>query len=162
MRRSVFLRGLLVCLLAASFGARGEEGRIFKVLPQYLDKQGRHTISASLFGRDAYQAKLRKYPQDRGGMRMAVEWNAHGADNANLKLRVELRGLNGNRLRTMTLEKPVVKEGWFRDWSELRLTGTNYDGFGELVAWRASLWDGSKELSSQQSFLWNGVTPSKE
>ena len=49
------------------------------MLPHYLDKEGRHTLSPSLYERDAYQAILRQNPEKRGGMRFDVQWKARGA-----------------------------------------------------------------------------------
>ncbi|HWD20368.1 MAG TPA: hypothetical protein VHB20_13925 [Verrucomicrobiae bacterium] len=141
--------------------ARALEGKVLKVFPQYLDEQGRHTLAPSLFARDAYQAILRKTPSRRSGMRVAVQWKAQKGDWSNLKVRVEMRGLRGNTLRRVTLEKPAVKNGWFSNWIEVRLTGDDYKDFGELVAWRVSLWDGATQVSSQQSFLWNGAEPAR-
>lgn len=158
MRRSLSLILFLTIALLVP-AARAAEGKVLKVFPQYLDKQGRHALSPSLFARDAYQALLRKQPTERGGMRVAVQWKAKGADWSNLRVRVEIRGVRGNTMRTITLEKPAVKNGWFSHWTEVRLTGEDYPSFGELVAWRASLWDGDKQLSAQQSFLWDGVPP---
>jgi len=140
--------------------ARGEEGKVMKVFPQYLDMDGRHTLSPSLFARDGYQYYLRQRPKERSGLRVAVQWKFKGSDNnINLLLRVEMRGVKGNTMRTKTLEKPAVKNGWFSNWTQVRLTGAEYVDFGELVSWRVSLWDGPKELSTQQSFLWDGVPP---
>jgi len=34
------------------------------------------------------------------------------------------------------------------------MTGEEYKKFGELSAWRASLWDGDKPIAEQASFLW--------
>ena|GEM_PF-292070 len=158
MRRIALVLVCLTACLAAPF-ARAAEGRVVKVWPQYLDKEGRHTISASLFGRDIYQADLRRHPKDRGGLRVVVQWKARHVDWSNVRVRVEIRGLEGNTLRTETLEAPGVNNGWFSHWAELRLTGPQFENFGNIVAWRASLWDGGKELSSQQSFLWDGVLP---
>ena len=65
--------------------------KISKVLPHWLDKQGRHTLSPSLFERDAYQAQLRANPDQRSGIRFDVKW-AKGSQraSANLMLQVEL------------------------------------------------------------------------
>jgi hypothetical protein len=152
---------LLTFLLLLTLGvaARGESGKVLKVFPQYLDLEGRHTLSPSLFARDSYQFYLRVRPRERSGLRVAVQWKTKGDDGSNLRLRVEMRGLRGNTLRAKTLEKPAVKNGWFNHWTEVRLTGADYKDFGELVSWRVSLWDGPKELSTQQSFLWDGVLP---
>jgi len=139
--------------------ARAEEGKVVKTLPQYLDLKGRHTLSPSLFARDGYQAYLRLRPKDQGGIRLAVQWKWKGEDASHLHIKAEMRGLTGNTIQTKILDQPVHKNGWFSNWAELRLTGTNYAGFGALVAWRTSLWDGARELASQESFLWNGVPP---
>ena len=149
----------LLLLLTLSLAARGEEGKVLKVFPQYLDLEGRHTLSPSLFARDSYQFYLRLRPRERSGLRVAVQWKEKGGEASNLRLRVEMRGLRGNTLREVTLEKPAVKNGWFSHWTEVRLGGADYKDFGELVSWRVSLWNGPKQLSKQQSFLWDGVPP---
>jgi hypothetical protein len=155
MRRWI---ALFLALMVASV-ARGEEAKVLKVFPQFLDSEGRHTLSPSLFARDGYQFHLLQHPKERSGLRIAVQWKSKGTAGANLRMRVEMRGLRGNTMRTKTLEKSVTKNGWLSNWSEARLTGDDYTDFGELVAWRVSIWDGEKELSSQQSFLWDGVLP---
>src|SRR5260221_10877259 len=40
------------------------------------------------------------------------------------------------------LEQPVQRRGWFSEWSSLKLVGAEYQDFGDLVAWRATLWNG--------------------
>ena len=55
---------------------------------------------------------------------------------------------------TAVLEAPVQYHGWFHSWSYLKLAGEDYRRFGELVAWRATLWDGSQQVAEQKSFLW--------
>ena len=51
------------------------EAKISKVLPHWLDKKGRHTLSPSLFERDAYQAQLPRQPGStlRDSFRCQVE-----------------------------------------------------------------------------------------
>jgi len=34
------------------------------------------------------------------------------------------------------------------------LTGDDYKKFGELLAWRVTVWDGTTQLAEQKSFLW--------
>jgi hypothetical protein len=34
------------------------------------------------------------------------------------------------------------------------MTGEAFQKFGELSAWRATLWDGETQLAVQESFLW--------
>ena len=36
----------------------------------------------------------------------------------------------------------------------IKLEGEEYKKFGELVAWRVTLWDGDKQVGEQKSFLW--------
>src|SRR5262245_7382197 len=89
--RARFLMALLtVALVAMSAGAA--PARIIKVLPQFLDLEGRHALSPSLYDRDAYQAELRAHPEKVSGLRFAVQWNT-GMDST-LKLRIELRGIH--------------------------------------------------------------------
>jgi hypothetical protein len=133
------------------------EGKVCKVLPQFLDKKGRQSLSPSLYERDAYQAYLRKQPQQRAALRLAVLWKAKGVDWEKTKLRAELRGLLTNTLQTVTLEEPVKKSGLFGHWAEFNISGDEFKKFGELVAWRVTLWEGDRQLSGQESFLWSGV-----
>jgi hypothetical protein len=154
MRR--FLIALTVLFFLAPVVWAGE-GSVLKALPQLLDKQGRHALSPSLYERDAYQLILRKNPAQRGGVRLAVQWKAKNADWAKLKFRVEMRGLLGVNLHTVIIEEPAIKNGHFSNWSEFRIEGTGYKTFGELVAWRVTLWEDDRQLSQLESFLWSGV-----
>ncbi len=157
MRQITALVILSFALLAPAVDAG--EGKVVKVLPQYLDKQGRYALSPSLYERDAYQAILRKSPGNQGGVRLAVEWKAKKVDWTHLTMRAEMRCLTNDTLQTVTLQQPVVKTGWLNNWSEFRITGDKYKKFGHLVAWRVTLWDGDKQLSAMESFLWSGVDP---
>ncbi len=153
MRRYLILP-LLAGFLLGSFSADAATGRIAKVLPEFLDLQGRNTLSPSLFERDAYQVYLRKHPKERSGVRVYVEWKARGVDTP-LKLRVELRGgVPGELPQQIVLQKELKSGHWFGRWTSLDLTGENYKPFGELMAWRVTLWDGDQLLGEQKSFLW--------
>ena len=126
-----------------------------KVLPQLLDLQGRQTVSPSLYERDAYQAFLRQHTNQISGFRFAIQWKAHGSASAPLKLKIEMRGAARGDLPThMTIERDVEPGGWFSHWISVPLTGEDYKKFGNLTAWRVTLWEGDKLLSEQQSFLW--------
>jgi len=126
-----------------------------KVLPHFLDANGRHTLSPSLYERDAYQAMLRQYPTNRSGIRFDVQWKAKDPPFGKLKLRIELRGIaQGNLPRQLVLEKEVEPGGWFSHWTSLPLIGGAYRDFGEVTAWRATLWNDSELLGEQKSFLW--------
>jgi hypothetical protein len=133
------------------------EGKLCKVLPQFLDQKGRQSLSPSLYERDAYQVYLRKHPALRTTLRVAVQYRAKGPDLDKIKLRAELRGLLTNSVETVTLEDPVKKSGFFANWAYFSVTGQDFKKFGELVAWRVTLWDGDRQLSEQESFLWSGV-----
>jgi hypothetical protein len=90
-------------------------------------------------------------------LRVEVEYKAKGFDWEKTKLRAELRGLVTNVIETVTLEAPVKKSGLFDNWAEFNINGDQYKKFGELVAWRVTLWEGDRQVSQQQSFLWTGV-----
>ena len=145
----------MLVLLALALPCGAATGRVIKVLPFYLDRQGRHTRSPSLFERDVYQAYLFQNPEKRSGMMYDVHWKTKGAPTAPLRLRIELRGVaQGNLPSQLVLEKTVPPSGWFGYWTSLLLTGEKYKQFGEVTAWRATLWEGQRLLGEQESFLW--------
>jgi len=143
---------LLFCLAASVVAADLPSAKIIKVLPQFLDKQGRISTAPSLYTRDAYQALLRAHPEQRSGLRFMVQWKAHNV--SALKMKVEMRGLRTNEATTATLETPLVKKGLFSTWSEVALKGDEYKKFGEMVAWRVTFCEGKDVLAEQRSFLW--------
>jgi len=152
MRRPIFIFALsLLLCVSASAGT----GKVIKVLPQFLDLQGRHAVSPSLYDRDAYQAYLRVHTNQLSGMRFAVQWKASAASATPVKLRVEIRGVtHGDLPPSIILEEPVKAGSWFSHWSYLPLTGDDFKKIGEVTAWRATLWDGDKMIGEQKSFLW--------
>ena len=153
--RRLLIAFLPAFLLAAPLAAAPATGRVLKVLPHYLDLKGRHTPSPNLFDRDVYQAQLRQHPAKRSGLRFDVQWKAKDADAAQLKLRVELRGVvKGNLPKQRVIEQPVTSRRWFSTWSAIALSGADYKEFGELMAWRVTLWSGGQLLGEQKSFLW--------
>lgn len=153
MRALLFLL-LLLGLQAPVQAAEEVSGRIIKVLPFLLDQQGRNATSPSLFDRDAYQAFLRENPTNISAIRFDVLWKAKPAATAPLKLTVELRGTGANNAPKLTTLEAQVTPGWFRHWAHLPLAGPAYREFGKVTAWRVSLWDGTRRLSEQHSFLW--------
>jgi hypothetical protein len=148
---------LVLALLLAAPTVWAGEGRVIKVLPQLLDSKGRHALSPSLYERDAYQLVLRKSPAKQAGLRLAVQWKAKNVDWAKLTLRAEMRGLTDNVIHSVSLEEPVQKKGRFSHWAEFRIEGATFRDFGQLVAWRVSLWEGDLQLGHLESFLWSGV-----
>ena len=80
-----------------------------------------------------------------------MQWKARGYDD--LTLRIEAKGGTARQPQWIKLEKPV-KGGFFSRWSELKIEGENYQRFGELTSWRATLWSGTNQVAEQTSFLW--------
>ncbi|MSU62610.1 MAG: hypothetical protein EXS31_09460 [Pedosphaera sp.] len=149
-------RHILFLLLATFFvtNAEAATARIKKVLPHYLDKQGRHTLSPSLYERDAYQSHLRNNPAERSALRFDVNWKAARALPSTLKLRLELRSSGATLGKPLILEAEVKSRSSFSRWTPITLKGEDYAKFGELLAWRATLWDGETLIAEQKSFLW--------
>jgi hypothetical protein len=150
------LRPLPLLLLAAALPWAAAAGpRIVKVLPQFLDAQGRVAAAPSLYERDAYQAELRRDAALRSGVRFAVEANGARRHGRPLVLRLELRGTQaGTTDAPVVIEAPWRPRGLTRTWGAVSLTGEAYRRLGELVAWRATLRDGDTVVAEQQSFLW--------
>lgn len=155
------MRRCLVGLVLAgwfvlAWPAAAATGRVVKVLPEFLDLQGRTSLSPSLYERDAYQAVLRMHPERRSGLRFYIQWQTRGAIWERLTLRLELRGrAEANLPKELVLDKVLVnKSRRYTRWSELTLSNEEYKYLGSVTAWRASLWEGTKLLGQQQSFLW--------
>ena len=151
------MRALRMLLLALALGLptlpiRAASARLVKVLHHFMDQQGRIALNPSLYERDAYQVQLRTHPAERSGLRFDVQWKSRDADR--LILKIELRGNRGKIPTTKIIEQPVRFRGLFSTWSRITLTGEEYQKFGELSAWRATLWDGDKQIAEQTSFLW--------
>lgn len=146
----------LVCaaVLAAvtASAAPSQLGRVIKVLPHYLDQSGKHTIHPSLYARDAYQADLRKHPEKQSGLQFDVQWTA--MTSRPLKLRIEMRGALDQKTTAAVVEQEAKYRGFFHKWAKVPFTGDEFKKFGQLSAWRATLWDGDQLLSEQKSFLW--------
>ena len=145
-------------ILAIAFGvataAHAVEGHVFKVLPQYLDEKGRESLTPSLYDRDAYQADLRQHPGKRSALRFAVQWKISRPKAETRKLRVELRGTTqGDVPGQTTLELPLERHA-FSHWDYVVMSPDKYKSFGEVTAWRVTLWDGDQLLDEQKSFLW--------
>jgi hypothetical protein len=153
MRRALpFL--VLILLLLATFTVAADTGRVVKVLPHFLDLQGRSALSPSLYDRDAYQAQLRSHPEQRSGMRFDILWRARSQTNRLATLRVELRGTAKRDLPgQITLETEGRITGTSH-WAKVRFDGEKYRTFGEITAWRVTLWSGEQMLGEQKSFLW--------
>jgi len=145
---------LLLGSLSTVMAGDAATGRVVKVLPFFLDLKGQVALSPSLYDRDAYQAYLRRHTNQRSAIRFDVLWKTSETGGAKLKLLVELRGVGPDGLpRQSTLEQ-IVTPHFFRHWDSLTLGGGDYKNFGELVAWRVTLWADNQRLGEQKSFLW--------
>ena len=154
MRRNCLWWSVL-CWLGVALAAQAASGRVVKVLPLFLDTKGHESLAPSLYERDSYQAHLRQHPELRSGMRFAVRWQAKGPVTTPLKLRLELHGIvQGALPRQKVIEQQVTTTSWLGRWITLPLAGEEYRAFGEVVAWRATLWEGDRLVSEQKSFLW--------
>lgn len=153
---------LLLGSLSAAFAAdtvtglprqsEAAAGSIIKVLPLFLDLKGHDAVSPSLFDRDAYQFYLRQNTNEISALRFDVLWKASKTDK--LKLRAELRGVGAGGLPKQTVLETEVTPGFFRSWTSLTLGGDEFKNFGEVVAWRVTLWNGDAMIGEQKSFLW--------
>jgi hypothetical protein len=152
------MRTLLTLVLAAAFfcTARAENsGHVFKVLPLLLDHEGRTATSPSLFDRDAYQAQLRNHPEQVSAIRYDVEWKAKKTGAEKFLVRLELRAIaTDGKPKLKTLESPVAPGGFFHKWTSLTLDADEMKKLGGVVAWRATLLDGTTVVGEQKSFLW--------
>jgi hypothetical protein len=153
MRRLLMILLLLGSVSAVS-AADAVTGHIVKVLPLFLDQKGRDAISPSLYDRDAYQSYLRQHTNEVSAVRFDVLWKASDNAGAKLKLRVELRGIGAGGMPKQTALEQTVTPKFFRSWTSLTLGGADRQDFGEVVAWRATLWSGDELLDEQKSFLW--------
>jgi hypothetical protein len=153
MRRFLLML-LLLGSLSLAAAADAPTGYIVKMLPLLLDLKGHDALSPSLYDRDAYQVFLRAHTNDVSAIRFDVLWRASNVGDAKLKLRLELHGIGPDNLpRQTTLEQPVEPH-FFRHWTSFPLAGDDYKNFGEVVAWRVTLWADDRMLGEQDSFLW--------
>lgn len=142
---------LLFVIGLASQNAEAAGHRVLKVLPHYLDAEGRNALSPSLYERDAYQEYLRQNPEKRAALRFDVRLKLRGK--IPLRLKIEARG-KGDAGKVTVIERTVAPRGWFAQWTHVKVDGRDFKTLGELVAWRVTLWDGSTQVAEQKSFLW--------
>lgn len=144
--------GMVLVILLAGVMASEAAAKVRKVLPHYLDLKGRHTLAPSLYERDAYQAKLRRSPELRSAIRFDIRWKS--ATTKPVRLKLEARGRTGDETVIVVLSDDVRSPTGRTRWSSLTIGGKEYEKFGELHAWRVTLWDGDKQLAEGKSFLW--------
>ena len=147
-----FLIGLMG--LGAEMALEAAPIQIIKVLPHFLDREGRQSLSPSLYDRDAYQAFLRQHPTNCSALRFDIQWKARAVDPTRLKLRLELRGSRTHTTSPFVLEQPVKPRRFFSSWSALTLEASTYETLGRIIAWRVTLWEGDQLLAENKSFFW--------
>jgi hypothetical protein len=137
---------------AVTTAAAGD--KLLKVLPHYLDLEGKHALSPSLFERDAYQAMLRDHPEKRGGLQFDVQWKARKPAARALELRLELVTTHYPKGQAFSVDVPLDPRWRLERWHRLKLDRSLMDKLGEVVAWRVTLRENGRELSERKSFLW--------
>jgi len=152
--RRLFTVLLPAILLATTLSATAATGRVVKVLPHFLDLKGRHALSPSLYERDAYQAQLRRNPEQRSGLRFDVLTRVRTPGGAKLMLTVDIRGIAQGWLPSDKTLESAVKGGSGSRWTAITLSRDDFKVLGEVTAWRASLWEGDQLIGEQKSFLW--------
>ena len=70
------------------------------------------------------------------------------------KLRVELRGTAKGNLPSETTLETEVHPHRHEPLGAVKLDGEKYKKFGEVTAWRVTLWSGDQLIGEQKSFLW--------
>jgi len=153
MRRFLTMLFLLLAVVPA-LADGPEKGRIVKMLPLFLDQRGHDARSPSLYDRDAYQAYLRLHTNNISAIRFDFLWQVENPAAAQYRLRVELQGIGAGGKPTRSMLEIAAPPPIFRRWNSAVLGGGDYRNFGELVAWRATLWRGDQLLSEEKSFLW--------
>ena len=138
---------LLLGVISTTDAAR--PGKISKVLPHWLDLQGRHTLSPSLLERDAYQAKLRADRTLCSGIRFDVKWAKNTSGTVKLQLELRVTGEAKPIVRELAV-KPSRRGGW----DAVTLDGDAFKAIGKIIAWRVRLLDGDIKLAERRSFLW--------
>lgn len=135
------------------FNASAAEQRVIKVLPHLMDQDGKHARSPSLFERDAYQAYLRQNPEEQSGIRYDIQWQSYISGEYTMKL--ELLGrVSEGKANTKTVEVKLDVKNRRRSWDSVEFKGEEFKKFGQIVAWRVSIWQNGEMLTRKQSFLW--------
>ena len=149
MNRISQLAAALLLLGVISTTDAARPGKISKVLPHWLDLQGRHTLSPSLLERDAYQAKLRADRTLCSGIRFDVKWAKNTSGTVKLQLELRVTGEAKPIVREQAV-KPSRRGGW----DAVTLDGDAFRAIGKIIAWRVRLLNGDIELAERRSFLW--------
>jgi hypothetical protein len=129
--------------------------QILKVLPHWLDQQGRHTLSPSLFERDAYQQHLSLHRDEVSTMRFDVNWRLATRDLTGCTLHLEARVGRDDAIETIEHEVPLQLPSLRRQgWTGIQIPEGSWDPESNLMAWRVTLRQESTILATRTSFLW--------
>ena len=129
-------------------GSLSREPGLIKVLPHYLDKNGRHTTGVTLIDRDLYQQELRKDPAAVHGVGYNINWRG----NAEMTVRLEVRSTKAGVV-PLTLEQTATPESG-GTWTLILIDVDTYKKFGQPESWRVTLWQDGDQVAEQASFLW--------
>lgn len=144
---------ILMALFVVGGVSQAAEQRVIKVLPHFMDQEGRHATTPNLFERDAYQAWLRANPEEQSGIRYDIQWQSFISGEYVMKLELLGRVSEGVP-KTKKVERTLVVKNSRRHWDVIKFEGKEFKDFGQIVAWRVSIWQGKDLLTKKQSFLW--------
>lgn len=88
----------------------------------------------------------------RKGRYYTVSWNNLQATESGIRIVFDYRqGKSGARVKTLEQTFPHSSSGK----TEFQVIGPAYEEGGDVVAWRISLYEGSRLVSVKRSYLWN-------
>lgn len=121
----------------------------------YLDKNGRHAISPSLYDRDAYQAWLRSHRDKIDGICFDVLWNAKRCAKE-MELVVELVTTVNPKVDPLVIRKKILppRLGFLGKWTRIELKGEDFVKEGDILAWRVMIIADGQPIAEERSFLW--------
>tara|TARA_Y100000588_G_scaffold334730_1_gene374389 strand:+ start:423 stop:869 length:447 start_codon:yes stop_codon:yes gene_type:complete len=147
--RFLALLGLMTMLAGCGSLRSVSSDGLVKVLPHFLDEDGRHSHGPLLLDRDLYQSELRSSPELIKAVRYDVNWYGGGE----LKLRLEVRSSKAN-VKPLILEETVQAKRLRSHWTSIEIGPEQYTALGQPESWRVTLWRGEEKIAEQKSFLW--------
>ncbi len=141
---------LFTACLGLSLSATESGFRIVKILPHFLDKKGRLSLSPSLFERDAYQGYLRHNTNEVSTMRYDFHWKGGPPKSDPVTVRLEIRGSRSDLRHPEVFQTPLVRS--LGKWAFIAIPSEEYHKLGAIVAWRLSLWrQNGGEIAEQKN-----------
>ncbi len=104
--------------------------------------------------RAIYQNQLSQSRYNQYGVRYNIHWGGEGMVLPNLTLVLEVRGLMGDIPTQKTLSVDFTEFRRGSRWTEIEITGEDFQALGQLTAWKASLVSDGQVLAEKRSFLW--------